>query len=124
MIRQRKPIQRRKKPQPKAPWFLRERYLKRRRTWGASKIRAAQLRVYREERRSWLKGKVCEWCQHSVCLPLDVHHTRGRLGELLNDKRFWKAVGRPCHDRIHQHPAEARAYGFLCQPGEWNTPVK
>ena len=53
----------------------------------------------------------------------EVHHMRGRLGPLLNDKRFWLAVSKAGHRWIHQHPHAARQRGWLCQPGEWNKPV-
>jgi hypothetical protein len=59
---------------------------------------------------------------HSSEKSRDVHHSRGRVGTLLIDTRFWKAVSRKAHDWIGEHPEEARALGLLCQPGEWNTP--
>lgn len=53
----------------------------------------------------------------------EVHHMRGRLGTLLRDQRFWIALSKQGHRWVHEHPAEARRLGFLCQPGEWNVPV-
>lgn len=50
----------------------------------------------------------------------DVHHTRGRLGPLLIDVRFFVAACRECHNWIGDHPEGARAIGLLCQPGNWN----
>lgn len=54
----------------------------------------------------------------------EVHHTRGRAGALLLDKRFWIAVSRIGHRWIHSNPAEARRRGWLCAVGEWNKPTK
>lgn len=54
----------------------------------------------------------------------DIHHSRGRMGTLLIDTRFWKAVSRRAHEWIGQNPVEARSLGLLCQPGEWNNPPK
>ena len=53
----------------------------------------------------------------------EVHHMRGRLGSLLRDQRFWIALSKQGHRWVHEHHAEARRLGFLCQPGEWNVPV-
>lgn len=52
----------------------------------------------------------------------EIHHTRGRLGSLLMDKRFWMAVSKAGHRYIHSHPAEARRRGWICEAGLWNTP--
>lgn len=49
-----------------------------------------------------------------------IHHTRGRLGRLLNDTRFWLAVSNEGHEWIHNHINEARGLGLICQPGQWN----
>ncbi len=50
----------------------------------------------------------------------EVHHIRGRLGSLLMDKRYWMAVSKAGHNWIHAHPKDARVFGWLAQPGEWN----
>jgi hypothetical protein len=54
-----------------------------------------------------------------VCAT-EVHHTRGRLGKLLLDKRYWLAVSAEGHRWIHDHPDEVRAHGWLCAKGDWN----
>jgi hypothetical protein len=58
----------------------------------------------------------------------EIHHTHGRLGELLNYKPWWLPVCRTCHNWIGDNPLAARliqARGFnlrlLCAEGEWNT---
>lgn len=55
------------------------------------------------------------------CKSRDVHHVRGRVGSLLLDERFWKAMCRQHHDWINRNPDAARELGLLAQPGEWNT---
>lgn len=50
----------------------------------------------------------------------DVHHKRGRLGQLLLCKRFWMPVSRKGHQWIQDHPDEARKHGWLAQKGDWH----
>lgn len=51
----------------------------------------------------------------------EVHHMRGRRGDLLRDRRFWLAVSKQGHRWIHSHPAEARARGWLAPVGQWEV---
>lgn len=73
-----------------------------------------------------LKEPVCQACKFvrgAKATPLwadDVHHTRGKLGLLLFDVRFFKAVCRPCHNWIGDNIDLARKYGLLCEKGDWN----
>lgn len=58
---------------------------------------------------------------------VDVHHSRGRLGSLLCDMRFWIPVCRTCHDWIGSNPDAARKLTWngipvLCEKGQWNSP--
>lgn len=91
---------------------------------------------YRKARDAYLRD--CPYCE--VCVEIrrltddgllvrpvlrehaaqDIHHVRGRAGELLCDTRHWKAVCRWSHDWIHANPALARAIDLLAQPGQWN----
>jgi len=50
-----------------------------------------------------------------------VHHARGRVGTLLLDMRFWKALCPSAHDFVSEKPTVAKSYGLLCQKGQWNT---
>lgn len=43
----------------------------------------------------------------------DVHHKRGRIGQMLVNVDHWLAVSRRWHDWIHQNPREARQAGLL-----------
>ncbi len=75
--------------------------------------RAAQLKEYTVLRREFLIAHPT--CQHPGCMSAsrDVHHKKGRIGELLTNKRHFLAVCRPHHRHIHDHPSEARHNGLL-----------
>jgi hypothetical protein len=83
--------------------------------------RAKQKAEYLKLRRQWLKEH--ETCEAPMCMgrATEIHHKRGRIGELLNDTRYWLALCEPCHRWVHEHPKAARDAGLLCQLGEWNT---
>ena len=50
----------------------------------------------------------------------DVHHSHGKIGELLFYVPWFVAVCRECHNWIGNHPAAARKLGLLCELGQWN----
>lgn len=103
--------------------------------------RAAQEREYRAEVEQWLnlpENRVCAvWGlsaefredMRGKCYPLKAiglaatqcHHTRGRRGALLLDKRHWVAVSDAGHRWVETNPDKARALGLLCAKGQWNT---
>ena len=97
----------------------------------ASRARRSELVAYRKERREFLRSApYCEVCVAIATLDRsfkrreheseDVHHVRGRIGRLLRDRRWWKAVCREAHDWIHGNPNLARALELLAEPGQWN----
>lgn len=49
-----------------------------------------------------------------------IHHTRGKLGPLLLDERYWKGCCLPAHQFIDANPTLARLAGLLCAKGDWN----
>ena len=86
---------------------------------------------YRKERLVFLlepEHVTCWACEMTVCVPArrseDVHHTRGRAGKLLRDRRYWVALCREHHDRVQREPNWARALGLLPEKGQWNTVPK
>lgn len=81
-----------------------------------SRQREGLMRAYRAKSARWLAGKRCFQCFDK---QISVHHTRGRVGTLLCDERFWLALCDHCHRWVHDNPEEARSVGLLCQPGEW-----
>ena len=55
----------------------------------------------------------------------EVHHTRGKLGPLLMDERFWIPVSRLGHCWIDSNRDRARSnewngVPWLCAKGDWN----
>ena len=43
----------------------------------------------------------------------DLHHRKGRLGELLLDEAWFAACCRSCHSYVHEHGEWARKNGWL-----------
>lgn len=41
-----------------------------------------------------------------------VHHSKGRLGKLLTDERYFKSACDNCHDWAERHPDEAKEKGY------------
>jgi hypothetical protein len=41
-----------------------------------------------------------------------VHHKAGKIGDLLNDEKYWMAACNPCNGWIEDNDAEARKLGF------------
>lgn len=80
-----------------------------------SKKREAEMQDYRKNRLHYLnennlcKAKVQGCSREST----EIHHVRGRVGKLLNDKSNFMAVCRNCHTFIENNPNEARAKGWI-----------
>ena len=87
--------------------------------------------------REYAKRRVFFLAQFTNCAVFpelrsnEIHHTRGRVGRLLNMEDYWLPVSRKGHDWINAHPAEARkrtwewcGLPFLCSVGQWNTVPK
>lgn len=90
--------------------------------------RSKRLREYSPRRAKWLA--INNRCAVFPELrATEIHHTRGRIGRLLNMIEFWVPVSRKGHDWINANPAEARNrtwYGLplLCAVGQYNTVPK
>ncbi len=97
-----------------------------------SKSRSKASRAYAARVKVWKEDKDCFcafWMDVATLKPIcksaphpcdDVHHTRGKIGALLMDERFWLPVCRTCHNWIGNNIAQARSWGLLCELGEWN----
>lgn len=113
----------------------------RKRILPVSKRQAGRMAYYRIRAKVFVEaaqaaGKVCPvwaevlhqsgWTMQNYInsLPTEVHHTRGRMGPLLLDERFWIAVSADGHNWIHSHPAAARERGWICGHGKWNQVPK
>lgn len=71
-----------------------------------------ELKEYRVLRDGYLAThKVCE---HPECKNLseDLHHAKGRVGSLLTDVRYFKALCRRCHRWVEENPEQAKAFGL------------
>jgi hypothetical protein len=74
---------------------------------------------YAKRKRRYLKEHpICEAC-HKVAAK-DLHHSRGRSGQLLIMAEFFQALCAPCHRWVHDNPKEAREKGLLALEGDWN----
>lgn len=91
-----------RKPLPKATKPIRPR----------SKNRERQEAKYRVARERYLKDNPV--CQYPGCNSREVtlHHAKGRCGNLLHDKRYFKALCWPHHQHIELHPKEAKQLGL------------
>ena len=72
----------------------------------------AELKEYRVVRDGYLAtNKVCE---HPECKNLseDLHHAKGRVGSLLTDVRYFKALCRRCHRWVEENPEQAKSLGL------------
>lgn len=60
------------------------------------------------------KQKVCEVQIPGVCngTVSEIHHMRGKIGDLLTDENNFIAVCRFCHKQIELHPDWAKDMGF------------
>lgn len=86
---------------------------------------AARKRIYLRERKDFLVAN--PWCAWGLkqtppqyLRSEQIHHSRGRLGKLLLDQRYWLAVSAAGHEWIHRNQTQARAIGLLCAVGDWN----
>ena len=69
-------------------------------------------------RSGWIKGKMC--AVFPTRRATDVHHIRGRIGQLLFDQKYWLPVSREGHIWIDNNIEEARAKGWIAAKGDWN----
>jgi len=76
-----------------------------------SKKRAAQEREYAKVRVEYLEShpecEVCGWF-HSF----QIHHKKGRIGELLTDTKYFLAVCYTCHQKIEMWPKWAKEKSY------------
>lgn len=78
-----------------------------------SKKRAAQNRTYSALRRDFLAAwPRCQFPNGCDRPATDVHHKRGRVGDLLLDVTHWAALCRPHHRHVTEQPAESFASGI------------
>jgi hypothetical protein len=74
-----------------------------------SEKKKQELVKYKRVRDKFMTGKVCAVCGKDAT---DLHHMKGRIGELLVDVTCFLAVCRPCHQKIEDNPAWAKENGY------------
>lgn len=88
-----------------------------------SKKRAEELKVYAKERRAYLKRHpLCLSCVLRKMAPqkaCDIHHRRGRAGEMLLRQEWWIPVCRQCHHWIGNNIRLAQSLDLIAGWGEW-----
>jgi len=80
-----------------------------------SKKRAKQEKEYLVENRLFLsENPFCQVKVSHICLTTStqIHHKKGRIGNLLLDKRYWLAICGACHLYIETHPTKAKENGW------------
>jgi len=80
-----------------------------------SEKRSKEERLYTAKRLLFLAEKpMCEACISGVCTrrATEVHHKKGRIGELLLNILFWLAVCHECHEYIENNRTFAIEQGF------------
>ena len=116
-------MKRRMTPRPKALWVqIRDAGQpapkhQRKRVRQVSATQREKLMEYARAKALFLMGRTrCERC--NCVAELELHHRRGRVAALLTDHRYFAALCGKCHRWVHEHPAKARASGWLEQWGK------
>jgi hypothetical protein len=79
---------------------------------SVSDKKLVELKEYRVLRDEYLAtNKVCE---HPECSnpSEDLHHAKGRVGSLLTDTRYFKALCRKCHRWVEENPTDSKSMGL------------
>jgi hypothetical protein len=78
-----------------------------------TKKRAAQYAIYAVLRAEFFSKPENQMCRVFPWLPAcDVHHMKGKIGDLLNDVRWWLPVSRSGHDWCENNPEAAKVLNF------------
>lgn len=85
-----------------------------------SKQRRDNLKHYANIKREWKNDPLNQRCVITGEPTVEIHHTWGRIGDLLCMSRLWVAVSRKVHDWINSHPRTAASVGLLCPAGRYN----
>ena len=79
-----------------------------------TKHRQEQEEEYSYERRVYFSNPLNRICDVKGCWrdATDIHHMKGREGDLLLDKKYWMPVCRKHHIYIEKHPVWAKENGY------------
>ena len=79
---------------------------------NVSDKRLLELRDYRIVRDAYMRDhKICE---HPECSSpsTELHHSKGRIGKLLNNPLYFKALCHSCHSWAEKNPILAKELGL------------
>ena len=86
---------------------------KRKRIPYMSKKRKVETGLYTAKRIHFLAQEKNKWCPVFPHLKTtEVHHMKGRIGDLYLDTNFWLAVSEKGHKKIEMNPDWATEKGF------------
>lgn len=77
----------------------------------------AKMNEYATLRKLFLKHN--PYCRVTNTPADDIHHSRGRVGDLLLDTRYWIPVCRRVHEQIHRDIEWARQFDLI---SHWSQP--
>ena len=79
---------------------------------SVSDKKLVELKEYRKKRDAFMRAnKVCQFPECKE-LATDLHHAKGRVGALLTDERYFKALCRSHHRWIEENPTDAKSMGL------------
>lgn len=85
-----------------------------------SKIQAKRLSRYHKQRKEWFKNTANQYCKLNMTddctkdhpkIATDVHHSAGKVGNLLFAEEFWLPGDRECHRLAHDNDKRAKEKG-------------
>lgn len=68
--------------------------------------------IYNSERIKFLmlpENKICPITKQPTT---DIHHSKGRIGSLFLDKKYWIALSREGHKKVEENPEWAKENGY------------
>lgn len=97
---------------------------KRKRIPQISERRKHELKKYTSVRKEYLEAHpLCEVCKLNKAT--EIHHKKGKIGKLLNEKEFFLATDSSCHRLIEENPEWAYKNGYsLLRVGNLDTSEK
>lgn len=69
---------------------------------------------YSQAREVYLRANpICKMCETEFAT--EVHHSAGRIQDLLLDERYWFPLCLECHRYVHDHPKWAYENGYMLE---------
>lgn len=83
-----------------------------------SEKRQAENEIYSQLRKVFLNKPENKYCpvmkqlKNVDVIATTVHHRKGRLGELLNNTKYWVALSMEGHEYVEKNPTWAKENGY------------